>query len=97
MGDIEYFCDRMVWYCRDANIGYSQDNRWDVYDGGEADCSSLIITALRDAGFDTGNASYTGDILPALAVRGWSLAQPPLHRGDILLAPGAHKIGRAHV
>ena len=80
----------MVWYCEECDLGYGQDTRWNVYDGGDADCSSLIITALGDAGFDTGGASYTGDILPALAVRGWTLAQPPLQRGDILLAPGAH-------
>lgn len=90
MGNINYFCDRMVWYCEECNLGYGQDTRWNVYDGGEADCSSLIITALRDAGFDTGDATYTGDILPALAVRGWTLAHAPLQRGDILLAPGAH-------
>lgn len=90
MASIEYFCDRMVWYCEECNLGYGQDTRWNVYDGGDADCSSLIITALRDAGFDTGGASYTGDILPALAVRGWTITHPPLQRGDILLAPGAH-------
>lgn len=90
MGDINYFCDRMVWYCEECNLGYGQDTRWNVYDGGDADCSSLIITALRDAGFDTGDANSTHDILPALAVRGWTLAQPPLQRGDILLSPGAH-------
>ena len=90
MASIEYFCDRMVWYCEECNLGYGQDTRWNVYDGGDADCSSLIITALRDAGFDTGDASYTGNLLPALAVRGWTLTHPPLQRGDILLAPGAH-------
>lgn len=90
MGDINYFCDRMVWYCKECDLGYGQDTRWNVYNGGDADCSSLIITALRDAGFDTGDANSTHDILPALAVRDWTLAHPPLQRGDILLAPGAH-------
>ena len=90
MGDLNYFCDRMVWYCKECNLGYGQDTRWNVYDGGDADCSSLIITALRDAGFDTGDANSTHDLLPALAVRGWTLTHPPLQRGDILLAPGAH-------
>ena len=90
MGDLDYFVARMRWWCEDADLGYGQDTRWNVYDGGDADCSSLIITALRDAGFDTGDASYTGNLLPALAVRGWTLTHPPLQRGDILLAPGAH-------
>lgn len=90
MGDINYFCDRMVWYCEECDLGYGQDTRWNVYDGGDADCSSLIITALQDAGFDTGGATCTGDMLPALAVRGWTLTHPPLQRGDILLSPGSH-------
>lgn len=90
MASINYFCDRMIWYCEECNLGYGQDTRWNVYDGGEADCSSLIITALRDAGFDTGDASFTGDLLPALSVRGWTLASPPLQPGDILLSPGSH-------
>ena len=90
MASINYFCDRMVWYCEECDLGYGQDTRWNIYDGGDADCSSLIITALGDAGFDTGGASYTGDILPALAVRGWTLASPPLMAGDILLSPGSH-------
>ena len=58
-----------------------------VYD---ADCSSLVIHTLHEAGFDTGDANSTHDLLPALAVRGWTLASPPLQPGDILLSPGSH-------
>ena len=33
--------------------------------------SSLVIWALRQAGFSTGNASYTGDMSDELTARGW--------------------------
>lgn len=90
MSDINTFVARMRYWCENADLGYGQDTRWNIYEGGDADCSSLVIHCLREAGFDTGDASFTGDILPALAVRGWTLAQPPLQPGDILLAPGSH-------
>lgn len=90
MGDLDYFVARMRWWCEDADLGYGQDTRWNVYDGGDADCSSLVIHTLREAGFDTGDANSTHDLLPALAVRGWTLASPPLQPGDILLSPGSH-------
>ena len=90
MGDLDYFVARMRWWCEDADLGYGQDTRWNIHNGGDADCSSLVIHALREAGFDTGDANSTHDLLPALAVRGWTLASPPLQPGDILLSPGSH-------
>lgn len=90
MGDVQYFADRMRWYCQEADVGYDQGDRWDVYDEGEADCSSLIITALRDAGFSTGDASYTGDMRQALQEHGWEPVSGPLQVGDILLAEEHH-------
>ena len=88
MGSINKFVDRMRYWCEDGNLGYDQSNRWDIREGGECDCSSLVIFALREAGFDTGTASYTGDMSDNLTARGWqripadlSTCQP----GDILL------------
>ena len=90
MSDLNYFVARMRWWCEDANLGYGQDTRWNIHDGGDADCSSLVIHTLQEAGFDTGDANSTHDLLPVLAVRGWTLASPPLQPGDILLSPGSH-------
>lgn len=90
MGDLDYFIARMRWWCENADLGYGQDTRWNIYDGGDSDCSSLVIHTLQEAGFDTGDANSTHDLLPALAVRGWTLANPPLQAGDILLSPGSH-------
>ena len=88
MGSISKFCERMRYWCEQGNLGYDQSQRYNIYEGGECDCSSLVIHALQEAGFDTGDSSYTGDMSDELTARGWmrlpadiSNAQP----GDILL------------
>ncbi|MGC4019843.1 MAG: peptidoglycan amidohydrolase family protein [Muricomes sp.] len=83
MGKIEQFVQNMINLCNDDSHGYSQVNRW----GPDYDCSSAIITALRQAGFDTGDASYTGNMSSNLCARGWSRLSPGVAkvRGDILL------------
>lgn len=88
-GAIEFMrvaCD--VW-----SLGYDQSNRWDIRDGGECDCSSLVITALKKGGFDTGSASYTGDMSYNLTRRGWKRLPADLttaRPGDILLNDAYH-------
>lgn len=82
---------RMRYWCDIANLGYGQDTRNQIFDGGAADCSSLVLHVLREAGFDTGSAWYTGDMLQPLLNRGWrtvpvSQAEP----GDVLLTPHDH-------
>ena len=89
MASLSRFCEVMREACEDWSLGYDQANRWDVRDGGECDCSSLVIWALNRAGFDTGTASYTGDMSDNLTERGWTripfedLSQ--VRAGDILL------------
>lgn len=89
MGSISKFCERMRYWCEDGNLGYDQSNRWDIREGGECDCSSLVIFALREAGFDTGTASYTGDMSDNLTARGWQRipfsSTSQVRAGDILL------------
>lgn len=88
MGSIQKLCERMRYWCEEGNLGYDQSNRWDIREGGECDCSSLVIFALQEAGFDTGSSTYTGNMSDELCARGWkrlpadlSTCQP----GDILL------------
>lgn len=79
--------------CNDWSLGYDQSNRWDIRDGGECDCSSLVITALKRNGFDTGSASYTGDMSYNLTRRGWARIPADLTKaqpGDILLNDTYH-------
>jgi hypothetical protein len=92
-GSITKLCERMRYWCEDANLGYDQGNRWDIRVGGESNCSSLTIFALREAGFDTGNASYTGDLSENLTARGWKRLPADISTcrpGDILLNDYCH-------
>ncbi|MBR2680062.1 MAG: hypothetical protein IKE23_04815 [Exiguobacterium sp.] len=93
MPSIAKFIERMDYYCVVASVGYDWARRWDVYDGGDTDCSALVITCLREAGFDTGNATYTGNMSSELCARGWERLIPDLSTaqpGDILLNDANH-------
>lgn len=93
MPSISNFCTIMRMACEDWSLGYDQSNRWDIRDGGECDCSSLVIWALRAAGFDVGTASYTGDLSDNLTARGWkrlAFSITDVRAGDILLNDNYH-------
>lgn len=89
MPSLSAFCEAMRKACQDWSLGYDQGDRWNIRDGGECDCSSLVIWALRQAGFDTGSASYTGDMSDELTDRGWQrlpfTGVSQVRAGDILL------------
>lgn len=86
-GNIQTFINRMIYWCQTVSLGYDQSNRQDFRDGGETDCSALVLHALREAGFDTGSATYTGNMRSNLTARGWKVVanngRP--QAGDILL------------
>lgn len=86
-GNIQTLVNRMTYWCAVANLGYNQSRRWDIRPGGSCDCSSLVIHALREAGFDTGTATYTGNLSANLTARGWRRIPADGHpqAGDILL------------
>lgn len=71
MGNLNTLINRMRYWCGSVSLGYDQTNRWDIRPGGECDCSSLVIWCLREAGFDTGSATYTGNLSANLTARGW--------------------------
>lgn len=52
----------------DQSHGYSQQNRY----GPNYDCSSLVISAYKHAGVDTGGATYTGNMKSELLKHGFS-------------------------
>lgn len=94
MASIDAACEWMRKACEDWSVGYDQSNRWDFRDGGEMDCSSGVISALKMAGFDVGGATYTGNMSDELTARGWrripftSVSQ--VRKGDILLNDTYH-------
>lgn len=92
MASINKFCERMRYWCDEANLGYCQAHRQNITEGGEADCSSLVIFALNEAGFETGTATYTGNIRRNLVANGWVVVPNDGHpqKGDILLNEGHH-------
>lgn len=92
MPSVEEFAKAMEWWCRYGDLGYDQSNRWDLRVGGETDCSALIIGVLDKCGFDTGNATYTGNMASNLTAHGWEMLDPGVdkQRGDILLSHANH-------
>ncbi len=78
----------------DQSHGYSQASRWGTAGTvSDFDCSSLVISAYRHAGVDTGNATYTGNMQAELTKHGFSdvtasinlASGANLRPGDILL------------
>lgn len=93
MPSINTLIERMRYWCVDANMGYSQYDRWDFNAaGGNCDCSSLVIHCLQEAGFDTGDATYTGNLSANLCARGWARVanNGNPQAGDILLNDADH-------
>lgn len=86
-GSVSKFIERMKYWCTSVSLGYDQSNRLDFRDGGETDCSALVLHALREAGFDTGSATYTGNMRSNLTARGWKVVSVNGNpqAGDILL------------
>lgn len=87
--------------CTKWSFGYDQSNRCDFRDGGETDCSALVIITCERAGLLPKNnirkgigATYTGNMRAEFKARGWSvlsnLPESQLRSGDVLLVPKHH-------
>ncbi len=89
---VNSFVELMKAMAADDSHGYDQIYRWG--ERGDYDCSSLVIYCLKQVGFDTGNASYTGNMRSNLVARGWewrtSYGPEDLQAGVILLNEGHH-------
>lgn len=93
VASVSKFIERMRYWCVQANMGYSQYDRWHFDPAaGNCDCSSLVIYCLREAGFDTGSANTTRDLSANLTARGWARVSNDgnPHPGDILLNDANH-------
>ena len=81
---INLYCTWAIAVAHDDLHGYSQVKRWSP----DYDCSSLVISALEQAGFPMrkNGASYTGNMMTGLLNCGFELIMDrTLRVGDILL------------
>ena len=76
----------MINTANDNTHGYDQKNR----NGPDYDCSSLVATALHNAGFNVSPKSWTGNIEAQLRKCGFVKCCPPWQAGDIHLKTGKH-------
>lgn len=86
-----WWCD---FYCNGITVYYSQENRQDGFDNPGSptymDCSSMTIVAARQAGYPTGGAWYTGDMVPAFISAGWECLDyswDTMQPGDVVIRP----------
>jgi cell wall-associated NlpC family hydrolase len=87
--------------CTQWSLGYDESNRLDFRNGGETDCSALVILTCEQAGLLPRNnirkgigATYTGNMRVNFKARGWQVL-PNLHLsqlrpGDVLLNENDH-------
>src|ERR1700712_967921 len=88
-GNLAKFIHQMRYWAKVTNpgVGYDQSDRWNLTNGGSVDCSSFVILCLRRAGFQTGHATYTGNMRSELTSVGWTVKENNgrPQAGDILL------------
>jgi cell wall-associated NlpC family hydrolase len=87
---IEKYVSWAVDVAEDSSHGYSQSNRW----GPDYDCSSLVISALKQAGINTGSATYTGNLRENLVKYGKFTA---LAVGDAISTTGYSELVRGDI
>lgn len=88
MGIIENATSWMIGIANDNSHGYDQAHRW----GPDYDCSSLVISAYKQAGVGL-TCTYTGNMLADMTAKGFSnitakinlATGADLQRGDVLL------------
>ena len=86
MANIQKAVDFMVRTANDDTHGYDQTNR----NGPDYDCSSLVATALYNAGFAVQPSSWTGNLEEQLRKCGFDDCCKPWKAGDIHLSTWNH-------
>lgn len=88
MVDINKAVEFMIKTANDERCGYDQTHR----NGPDYDCSSLIGTALHNAGFNVSPKSWTGNLESQLRKAGFKECKAPWKAGDIHLKIGKHVV-----
>ena len=80
MNTIQKAIEWAVAIANDSRHGYDQRNRW----GPDFDCSSLVITAYKQAGVPL-TCTYTGNMLNDMLSKGFFIVGGSKQAGDVLL------------
>ena len=80
MNTIQKAIEWAVAIANDSRHGYDQRNRW----GPDFDCSSLVITAYKQAGVPL-TCTYTGNMLKDMLSKGFVVVHGTTEPGDVLL------------
>lgn len=86
MPDIMKAVKFMLDIANDDSHGYDQQHR----NGPDYDCSSLVATALAEAGFNVSRYSWTGNLKQQLLACGFKEVKAPWKIGDIHLNEKYH-------
>ena len=86
MPNIQKAVDFMIRIANDNTHGYDQTNR----NSPDYDCSSLVATALYNAGFPVKPSSWTGNLEEQLRKCGFDDCSKPWKAGDIHLSTWNH-------
>lgn len=91
LDDFLWWCN---FYCNGIDVLYSQEMRKEGFDNPNSptymDCSSMTIIAARQAGYPTGGAWYTGDMVPTFISAGWACydySWDMMQPGDVVIRP----------
>lgn len=84
--DISYAVAFMIETAKDNSHGYDQTHR----NGPDYDCSSLVSTALWNAGFNISPYSWTGNMKSQLIACGFKECSYPWKAGDVHLNETHH-------
>ena len=90
MGNINKAVEFMLMIAEDDKHGYDQTHR----NSPNYDCSSLVGTALNEAGFKVSPTSWTGNLKSQLLACGFVTlpVNAERERGDIFLTPNKHVV-----
>lgn len=88
MGNIKKAVEWAVNIAKDDTHGYDQTHR----NGPDYDCSSLVGTALANAGYPVSKYSTTRNLYSQLVNAGFKKCSKPWKAGDIHLAVGHHVV-----
>lgn len=86
LGNIKKAVEWITGVAKDDTHGYDQSHR----NGPDYDCSSLVATALHEAGFNVLPKSWTGNLKDQLLAEGFYLCSYPWLPGDVHLNEKHH-------